>query len=500
MRIVPFLIGGLLALAAPAAEAQAPAPLTFPNSGAPSAQAPFLRGLSLLHNFEYPRAAEAFREAQAADPAFALAYWGEAMTYNHPVWMRQDAAAARAVLTRLGPTREARLARAPAGRERGFVEAVEILYGEGTKEERDRAYAGHMAGLGLAFPNDVDVQAFRALSLLGLAHDGRDVRLYMRAAALLEPMVPAHPDHPGVLHYLIHSYDDPTHAPLGLRAARRYGDIAPDAPHARHMTSHIFLALGMWDEVIEANIAADAAVDALRRARGRPQEACGHYNEWLYYALLQAGRGGDAQVAQTACWDQVRTQSGGIGAVSPSGVPALSVTDMAIRGVIDSGEPLDTAFAAAVSEARPDARFTIAYAELLTVGADARQVRAARQRLIEADRALSQASRTEPEPAYAPRRRAIVLDQAEGLEALRSGRTEAGLAALRRAAEAERAMPAEFGPPLVEKPSFELLGDELLRLRRVTDAAAAYRNALELAPGRQRSQRGLAAAEYSTPR
>jgi tetratricopeptide (TPR) repeat protein len=500
MRIVPFLHGGLLALAAPAAQAQPPAPLTFPNSGAPAAQASFLRGLSLLHNFEYPRAAEAFREAQAADPTFALAYWGEAMTYNHPVWMRQDAAAARGVLARLGPSPESRLARAPAGRERGLMEAVEILYGEGTKEERDRAYAGQMAGLGQAFPNDVDIQAFRALSLLGLAHDGRDVRLYMRAAALLEPLLPVHPDHPGVLHYLIHSYDDPTHAPLGLRAAHRYGDVAPDAPHARHMTSHIFLALGMWDEVIEANVAADAAVDALRRAAGRPAVACGHYNEWLYYALLQAGRGGDAQVLQTACWDQVRTQPGGIGAVFPSGAPVLSLTDMAIRGVIDSGEPLDRAFAAALSGAHPEARFTIAYAELLTIGANAGQVRAARQRLIEADRALREVPRTEPEPAYATRRRAIILDQAEGLEALRTGRTEAGLAALRRAAEAERTMPAEFGPPLVEKPSFELLGDELLRLRRVTDAVPVFRTALELAPGRQRSSRGLAAAEDSTPR
>jgi len=501
MRIAALMLAGLLALTAPAALAQpaAPAPLTFENSGAAAAQAPFLRGLGLLHNFEYPRAAEAFREAQAADPGFALAYWGEAMTYNHPVWMQQDAAAARAVLARLGPTREARLARAPAGRERGVMEAVEILYGEGAKEARDRAYAAHMASLGEAHPDDVDIRAFQALSLLGLAHDGRDVRLYMRAAALLEPLLPRHPDHPGVLHYLIHSYDDPTHAPLGLRAARRYGDVAPDAPHARHMTSHIFLALGMWDEVIEANIAADAAVDALRRAAGRPPVACGHYNEWLVYGLLQAERYGDASVASTACFDQARAQPGGLGASGPGGMPTLSAADMAIRVAIESARPIGPAASSALSEAHAGARFTMAYADLLAAGGDASRVRAARTRLIEADRALSQAAGAEREPPYATRRRAIVLDQAEGLEALRAGRSEAGLTALRRAAEAERTMPAEFGPPLVEKPSFELLGEELLRLGRRGDAAAAFRAALELAPGRLRSVRGLAAAEGGAP-
>ncbi|HEX8654035.1 MAG TPA: hypothetical protein VF693_02270, partial [Allosphingosinicella sp.] len=315
---------------------------------------------------------------------------------------------------------------------------------------------------------------------------------------LLEPLLPIHPDHPGVLHYLIHSYDDPTHAPLGLRAAHRYGDVAPDAPHARHMTSHIFLALGMWDEVIEANVAADAAVDALRRTAGRPTVACGHYNEWLVYGLHQAGRHGDASTAEAACRNQVLAQPEGVG--TGNGVMALSATDMAIRGVVETGQTVDSLFAVALGVVHPAARFTMAYAELLAPNADAPGVRAARARLIEADRALIQAARTDPEPPYATRRRAIVLDQAEGLEALRAGRTEAGLTALRRAAEAERTMPAEFGPPLVEKPSFELLGEELLRLGRRGDAAAAFRTALELAPGRRLSLRGLAAAEERASR
>ena len=171
-----------------------------------------------------------------------MAFWGEAMTYTHPVWIQQDLAAARAVLARLGATPEARLAKAKTERERDYLRAVEILYGDGTKEERDFRYADAMAALHQRYPDDVDATAFYALSLLGTAHEGRDFAIYMRSAALLEEVFPTHQHHPGVLHYLIHSYDDPVHAPLGMRAARLYGSVAPNAGHALHMTSHIFVA------------------------------------------------------------------------------------------------------------------------------------------------------------------------------------------------------------------------------------------------------------------
>ena len=162
-----------------------------------------------------------------------MAFWGEAMTYNHPVWMEQDAAAARAVLARLAPTRTERLARARTPRERAWLDAVETLYGEGDKEARDFLYSERMRALHESDPTDVDARAFYALSLIGLAHQGRDTGLYMRAAGLLEEAFPANTGHPGVLHYLIHSYDDPVHAPLGLRAARLYGALASEARRMR---------------------------------------------------------------------------------------------------------------------------------------------------------------------------------------------------------------------------------------------------------------------------
>jgi hypothetical protein len=262
-----------------AAQVEGVGVVSFANSGAPAAQQNFLSGLAQLHNFEYVAAAEYFRKAQGTDPGFAMAYWGEAMTYNHPVWMEQDAPAARAVLHRLGSTADARLARAKTDREKDYLRAVEILYGDGEKKTRDRAYADAMMELHRKYPEDVEATAFAALALLGTSHDGRNFATSMRAAALLEPLFPTHPKHPGIAHYLIHSYDDPVHAPLGLRAAREYSTIAPSAAHARHMCSHIFVAMGMWDDVVEANEAAVKITGVLRAAKPSPL-ACGHYPFW----------------------------------------------------------------------------------------------------------------------------------------------------------------------------------------------------------------------------
>ena len=201
----------------------------FPTSGKPGAQAHFLRGVAALHSFWYDEAADAFREAQKADPAFSLAYWGEAMTHNHPIWSEQDRDAALAVL--------ARAPKAPTERERAWMAAVEALYGEGEKPARDRAYAEAMRALHERFPEDLEAASFYALSLIGPALTNgktgpdRD-RDLMKAAGVLEVFFDRNPEHPGVLHYLIHAYDDPSHAALGMRAARLYGKVPrrPDTP------------------------------------------------------------------------------------------------------------------------------------------------------------------------------------------------------------------------------------------------------------------------------
>src|SRR5678815_125535 len=129
--------------------------IDFPTSGSAAARQHFVRGVLFLHSFEYDSAADEFREAQRVDPRFAMAYWGEAMTYTHPVWDEQDTAAARKALKRLAPTREARKARAPTAREQVYLDAVEILYGEGSKARRDTLYSAAMERLANAYPTDM---------------------------------------------------------------------------------------------------------------------------------------------------------------------------------------------------------------------------------------------------------------------------------------------------------------------------------------------------------
>src|SRR5947208_4310319 len=282
-------VGAVLAcLAAGPASAQAPrlGTIDFPTSGAPAARAPFIRGVLLLHSFEYGDAARAFREAQRLDSGFALAYWGEAMTYTHPVWNEQDGNAARAALQRLAATRDARRAKAPTRREQAYLDAVEILYGDGSKAVRDTAYSLAMGRLVARFPADREAKVFYALSLLGLNQGVRDVPTYLRAAAIVDTVFRENPNHPGAAHLLIHSYDDPIHAPLGLAAARAVSKIAPDAAHAQHMTTHIFLALGMWDDVDSQN--------EIASGRDRSAWTPHHYTWWLGYGYLEQGRYGEA--------------------------------------------------------------------------------------------------------------------------------------------------------------------------------------------------------------
>lgn len=473
--------------------------VSFANSGSTEAQEPFLRGLALLHNFEYPDAAEQFRKAQGLDPDFAMAFWGEAMTFNHPVWMQQDLAAARAVLGRLGATPEARLAKAKTERERDYLRAVEVLYGSGTKEERDFHYANAMAALHQRYPDDVDATAFYALSLLGTAHQGRDFATYMRSAALLEEVFPTHLRHPGVLHYLIHSYDDPIHAPLGVRAARLYGGVAPNAGHALHMTSHIFVALGLWDDVIAANEQAMRVVNQQRGHHGQSAKACGHYVSWLHYAFLQERRFDEGKQQLDAC-RQMALELSRSGAPLPADESFVNdYVEMRVFHWIETGR-WDAADPFVVPKgAYAGPRLTQAYGEaLVAAGADLPSLRAAAARLRERQKDLLAEIEPKKETDRGDRQRAeILVQQIDALERLREGKKDEGIALLRKAAEAESAMPLEFGPPVIEKPTFELLGDELLALGRHAEAEQAYRSTLARAPGRTRSLQGLLRAEQA---
>jgi tetratricopeptide (TPR) repeat protein len=476
--------------------------VAFANSGAPAAQADFSQGIALLHDFEYPSAATAFQRAQSADPGFAMAYWGEAMTFNHPLWAQQDLAAARAALNKLAPTAVARRAKAKTDREKGYLDAVEILYGEGSKLERDFRYEAAMAKLHERYPDDVDAAAFYALSTLGTAHAGRDIPTYMRAARVLEEAWIDHQEHPGLVHYLIHSYDDPAHAPLGLRAARIYSRIAPDAGHAQHMCSHIFLALGMWDETVQANLAAMADVDRMRAAQGKGPARCGHYPSWLEYGYLQLGKMDEAKAALTACRATVESQAAmdhpGM-SMDPDSSLSSSFASMRLRYLLDTGEWTgEVANWQLPKSAGPGAQLNFAFAQAL--GGIARgRVAEARQALNELETVGSKIAESEtktanPDPSYRLRPGVLLLE-ARALLAEHEGDLPGAEKLLRQAVAVEETLPVDFGPPTIDKPTHELLGEFLLRRGRKDEARAEFTKALARTPGRRLAQQGSAAAD-----
>lgn len=467
------------ALAAAPLGAQHLGRVEFPNSGRSAAQAPFLRGLMLLHSFEYEDAAGAFREAQAADSGFAMAYWGEAMTHNHPLWNEQNQAAARAILQRLGPTPEARRLKAPTEREQRYLEAVERLYFlDAPKSTRDTLYSLAMERIARSFPEDDDGQTFYALSLMGLSQGTRNIPSYMRAGAIAEEIYRRNPQHPGALHYIIHAFDDPVHAPLGLRAAREYSAIAADADHAQHMTTHIFLALGMWPETVRQN----AIASGPDSAGWRP----GHYTSWHSYGLLQLGQ-------YQAAARHLATVRRNLAAAATPGRLSYMVT-MRAHYLINTERWADSAavWALELDRSPPGVRAIDAY--VLGVAQLAQGRRAPAEAALGKLEAMAQAAARDTSMLGSTKVPGILADQLRARLLWGQGRRDSALALLRTAAGKEESIPAEFGPPDIVKPTYELMGELLLAADRAPEAMRAFNRALELTPGRSLSLLGLARA------
>ena len=265
--------------------------LNFPTSGSAEAQQHFLRGVATLHSFGWKQAIGEFQAAQRLEPDFAMAYWGETLCYNHPLFATApDNDNPRAVLRRLGATREERLAKAPTEREKGFLNAVETLWGDGDYDDRRVAYMEAMQRLHQRYPDDHEVATFAAVATLSAARamNDRTFRYEILAGSMALDVFGQNQNHPGAPHYAIHAFDDPIHAPLALPSALRYAEIAPAVAHARHMPPHIFIQHGMWDYVSNHNqIAYDVARDLWE-----PGDSVGdtvHPLDWGQYGDLQLG-------------------------------------------------------------------------------------------------------------------------------------------------------------------------------------------------------------------
>ena len=291
----PFLVLALACAALVSPFAQSGAQLgrtSLTNSGSPAAQADFLRGVAWLHSFGYEDAIDAFRSAQKIDPGFALAFWGEAMSFSQPLWFYEELPQGRAALAKLDATPDARVAKAKDPREQGFMRAVEALFGPGDQGSRHKAYSSLMAKLAAAYPADDEAQTFYALSLLAMLPRG-DAALPLRrdAGVIAETVFARSPRHPGAAHYILHAYDHGTLAGRALPAARAYTKIAPAASHALHMPAHTFLQVGLWDEAAVSDEASWNASVAWAKRRGLPISSRDfHSLAWLQYEWTQQGR------------------------------------------------------------------------------------------------------------------------------------------------------------------------------------------------------------------
>jgi tetratricopeptide (TPR) repeat protein len=473
--------------------------ISFPTSGSAAAQPAFIRGVLLLHSFEYDDAIAAFRNAEHLDPAFAMAYWGEALSYFQPMWRNEDVTKARAALGRLAPTAAARQAKAPTAREKAYLDALERLAGQGDQPTRVRGYADRMEQLVRAYPADDEAAAFCALALLGTIPEGeRNPAVSLKAGAMASAVLKKNPQHPGAAHYALHAYDDGEHAAMGLPAARIYAQIAPASSHARHMPSHVFLPLGMWDDAVASDESAYAvSVERAKRLGLSAAQHDFHALAWLHYEYLQQGRFAKARglvqevehamavppapaaSAIPGGHEHVESEIGrGFGGVALKSERASMVAraiveggrweEMKGRGSFDNVDELFVLGLASVAlgdEARAEAAFD--------------QMDGARRAAPDQDnRELTQ----------------IMSAEIAGVLQVARGQKGEGLATLAKGARMEALRPKPIARPFPIKPATELYAESLLSAGDAAGAIVQFQASLSRTPRRARSLFGLARA------
>jgi len=463
--------------------------ISFPTSGSPAAQPVFIRGILLLHSFEYDDAIDAFREAERIDPRFTMAYWGEAMCYNQPLWRNENLEKGREALDRL----HARATAPITSRERGYIQAIEILFGPGDKPARYDGYAKRMGQLARAYPQDDEAAAFHALALLATILPAQpNETISLRAGAIASAILRRNPQHPGAAHYTLHAYGDGRHAALGLDAARIYARIAPASSHARHMPSHVFLPLGMWDDAARSDESAFAAsVEWVTRHGASLVQQDFHSLSWLQYEYLQQGRfakAGDlfAPIRQAStvaaapdAHAHVESEIGrGFGPMALKSelasmrarfiVESGRWTDMKEQGTFDN---VDELFALGIASARLH---------------DGARVQAALDHLGDAVAAA---------PDFDTRQLAQIMQlELAGLVKAADGDWREALGALRRAAALEAERPRPNARPYPIKPAVELYAETLLEHGDARGAVPQFQASLARTPRRAASLIGLARA------
>ena len=454
----------------------------FPVSCTAGAQESFTRGVALLHSFTYEESEEAFRDATARDPRCAMAHWGLAMTEYHQLW---EPYPGPAELQRgSAEIQKARELKPGTPREKDYAEALGVFY-DGWEQRshaaRAKAYRDAMRGVQERNPKDREAAIFYALALVATAApEDKTYGDQRKAAAILEPVFAAHPDHPGVPHYLIHAYDNPVLAPQGVAAARAYSKIAPGLPHALHMPSHIFIRLGLWEDSISSNI---AAVAAARKHGDQGEEF--HALDYLTYAYLQLGRNAEAQ--------KIKENLPAPSSVKPSFAFKINYATAAIRArcALEQQHWTEAENLLADPGVEPQVAAISHWAAAL--GAAHTGNLPAARREAEAVRRLSVELKDKGD-AYWAEQVAIQGEEAGGWLAFAEHRTYDALRLLRMAADHEDAAEKHPVTPGAVRPARELLGDLLMEMHQPKEALVAYQKVLAVAPGRRNAVGGAAEA------
>ncbi|MBK8506453.1 MAG: hypothetical protein IPL46_32205 [Saprospiraceae bacterium] len=454
----------------------------------------------MLHSFEYDDAHEAFQMAIAADSSQLMCYWGDVMTQYRALWGLQDIDKGRSIIAMVGSTEETRLAHAKDSLERDFWQGVEMLFGEGELLSRNKMFCEHMGHLYEKYPDNEEVAAFYSISLLWAGDPESAKEKALLSAQVADGILKHNPNHPGALHYKIHAYDNPEFAKEAKQAADLYSKVAPDATHALHMPSHIYLALGLWDDVVATNEASYAASVARMERKNLGDDARGYHSyAWLNYGYIQQGRYHDAEKLLTDMYKYVArapnqssrsyliTMQNALLAESPQWPADLTpLFEIKTDDLSIVSEAAHAFFLAHWAYRESDASTIKEQIEQLNL-----KVNNAALQIGENGVAMCSAGTTR----YAPNKNSIqiartLLLQMESFAAQLHGDQDMYVKKLQEAVQLESETEYSFGPPDISLPSFEQYGYWLLKNVQPEEALNQFNKSLERAPRRVQALRG----------
>lgn len=457
-----------------------PTAIEFQTSLSPDLQKEFIEGLELLHHFQYSEANDIFLDLQKKAPDFTLAYWGEAMTYNHPLWNEQDQENGLRTLKKLGENLQEQLAKAKDPKDKGLLKAIEALYRRDlNKITRDWLYAQEMESLYKQFPQDDEIALFYALALLGKEEGIRNDSEYMRSASISDAVLKRKPLHPGALHYFIHAVDDPVHAPLGLNAAVTYAKVAGQSPHAIHMPSHIYFALGMWDEVVKSN---KKAWEMGLHSKKPVSDL--HVLQWLQYGYLELGQFDKAKEVLDLAYK--------IASSTPESDAKSYYFQMRGTQAEQTGDFKTLPPSLASSHVELVYIASDLYAQALAKLKNDEEIDGLIHSLTDLYQAEKEtAIRTQNKIQNMESQKLIVVEiillQMKALNARQKGLHDRAYKLIQEAVKLENNLSMNIGPPMTKKPSQELLADFYLEDKQYADACKTYQKVLQKWPNRRQT-------------